>query len=103
MRALHVTDDDWPMEDRLRRSRINAGYKTPAEFAIKTGISKSTICNAEAGRHTPSRLVLEKWAEVTGKTVLFLLHGEAGQGPSGGPNSASRWKPQLAELCPIAA
>lgn len=75
--ALRATGEDWPMEDRLRRARINAGYRTPAEFALVSGISKSTVCNAESGRHAPSRLVITAWAATTGKTVGFLVTGDA--------------------------
>lgn len=64
---------------RLRIAREYAGLEQ-SELAAHIGVSRTAISNAEKGRSSPRRIVLNAWALACGVPVSWLITGE-------GPNN----------------
>ncbi|BAD56317.1 helix-turn-helix transcriptional regulator [Nocardia farcinica] len=68
---------------RFRIAREAAGMEQ-GELAKAIGVSRTSISNAELGKHTPRKIMVNAWAMATGVPVEWL---ETGRDPhSGGPN-----------------
>lgn len=50
---------------RLKAARLKLGL-TQAELADKLGVSQSTVCSIERGRHHPSCPLLIDWCDILG-------------------------------------
>lgn len=61
---------------RLRSVRADAGFEDRDLFAERTGISKSTIANYERGDRTPDASMLEKYRDIWGVDLNWLVTGE---------------------------
>jgi hypothetical protein len=61
--------------DRLRLSRIAAGYKTAIGFANKHGINPTTYHHHENGRRALSREIIDKYASLLGTQPEVLIEG----------------------------
>lgn len=61
--------------DRLRESRINAGY-TQEQLAQKIGVAKSTLSGYESGNRDPSMYTISKIMEVLNVKANFLWQDE---------------------------
>lgn len=71
---------------RLRIAREFAGYSTE-QLADLIAVSRNTIGNAEGGRVSPRRIVVNAWAMACGVPVTWLLtgkHPDGGDGPTSG-------------------
>ena len=71
---------------RLRIAREYAGYSTE-QLADLIAVSRNTIGNAEGGRVSPRRIVVNAWAMACGVPVTWLLtgkHPDGGDGPTSG-------------------
>lgn len=55
----------------IRKAREKAGM-TQVTLAKQTGLSRTYICDVENGRYKPSGKAIEKIAEATGSTLIFL-------------------------------
>ena len=62
------------MRHRLARAREVAGYSR-AELADAIDVSRNTITNAETGKTTPRKLMLNIWALACGVPVDWLITG----------------------------
>ena len=51
--------------DRLRRERARAGL-TQVDLASRIGVSPEYVCRIEHGTRRPSRVLVDRWAAVTG-------------------------------------
>jgi transcriptional regulator with XRE-family HTH domain len=67
---------------RLRIAREYAGYDT-STLAELVAVSRNTITNAESGRVSPRRIMVNAWALATGVPVSWLLTGQAPPAPDG--------------------
>lgn len=74
MRADEGLVPEWTLGDRLRKARSLTGM-TVAQFAAASLISAKSINNYEADKYPPKLLALKRWAEVTGVSEAWLLHG----------------------------
>jgi transcriptional regulator with XRE-family HTH domain len=64
---------------RIRAARELAGYTRQGDFAKAVGCSQSTLSEIESGdTKIPSGKVLQKMAEVLGKTERWIIYGEDG-------------------------
>lgn len=61
---------------RLRSVRADAGFEDRDLFAERTGISKSTIANYERGDRTPDASMLERYRDIWGVDLNWLVTGE---------------------------
>jgi transcriptional regulator with XRE-family HTH domain len=91
--TTHATEGfipEWTRGDRLRKARTALGV-TVKVFSEMTLISEKTINDYEGDRiQRVSPLRLEKWANVTGVSQLWLETGEGEPtGPTGGAVSAT--------------
>jgi len=66
--------DDVTTGTRLRRQRLAAGL-SQAALARAAGVTSTTVCRLERGRHRPSMVTLEKLARALGRSVAELLSG----------------------------
>lgn len=64
------------IQQRLRIARENARLDQTA-LAGLIGIAKTSVSNAESGRHQPRKIVLNAWAMATGVPVTWLATGRA--------------------------
>lgn len=60
----------WTLGDRLRKAREPM---TQTAIAFQLGKKPSTIGHWESGLHRPGLLELERWAEITGTPLWWLL------------------------------
>ena len=56
------------VSQRIRKARLQADL-TQEDLAERTGLPQSHISRLENGRHSPSRITLEKIAEATGRPL----------------------------------
>ncbi|WP_058234102.1 helix-turn-helix domain-containing protein [Devriesea agamarum] len=61
--------------DRLRKARELLGLDQSA-MAIRLGVSRGTVSNAERGAVEPRRTVVLAWALVTGVSLHWLETGK---------------------------
>lgn len=61
--------------DRLKESRVNAGY-TQEQLAKKIGIAKSTLSGYESGNRDPSMYTISKIMEILNVDANFLWQDE---------------------------
>lgn len=73
------------MRHRLQLAREFAGLDRQ-QLADRMEISRNSVLNAETGRTTPRKLVLNAWAMACGVPVSWLISGEQ-PGPGPGPTS----------------
>ena len=73
------------LRHRLRIAREEAGLSVQG-LAERMGVARNTVGNAEAGKGTPRKVVLNAWALATGVDIHWLQTGEApaGDDPDGG-------------------
>lgn len=64
--------------ERIKSERQRLGL-TPEDLAEKTGVSRSTAFNYEAGLRVPDALVLQRMQRDVGVDVMFVLLGQRGQ------------------------
>ncbi len=64
----------WTIADRLRKAREHLGLEQ-IEFAEASGISRTTVSNAETGRTVPHRSTLALWSATTGVSLEWLETG----------------------------
>ena len=69
------TRPTWTVGDRLRKARENIGLDQ-AHFAGRSGISRNTINNYEKGHTAPNPIYLERWADVCGVDLDWIVQGE---------------------------
>lgn len=76
------------LRHRLRIAREEAGLSVQG-LAERMGVARNTVGNAEAGKGTPRKVVLNAWALATGVDIDWLQTGEtpAGNDPDGGLNA----------------
>jgi transcriptional regulator with XRE-family HTH domain len=58
--------------ERLRRERLRAGL-SQVDLATRIGVSPEFACRVEHGQRSPSREVVERWAEATGAGAADLI------------------------------
>ena len=63
------------MEKRIITLRKDLGF-TQQEFSNRTGIARSTICNYEKGRSTPTNAVIEHICNLFSVSENWLRYGE---------------------------
>ena len=64
---------------RIRSARELAGFTNQGDFARAVGCSQSTLSEIENGEtKLPSAKVLQKMAEVLGKSERWIIYGEDG-------------------------
>lgn len=63
--------------DRIKKSRINAGYKTQSQVADRLSVIRQTISHWENGTRTPDAESLSKLADLFGVTADYLLGKES--------------------------
>lgn len=64
---------------RIRAARELAGFHNQGDFAKAVGCSQSTLSEIENGEtKLPSAKVLQKMAEVLGKSERWIIYGEDG-------------------------
>ena len=85
------------LRHRLRIAREEAGLSVQG-LAERMGVARNTVGNAEAGKGTPRKVVLNAWALATGVDIDWLKTGERPHqdGPGGGetcPQSGSNRRP----------
>lgn len=88
MAAVEVPQ--WTMGDRMRKARIKAGIGV-SEMADTFMCSRGTITNWETDRSKASKRRMEKWAELCGVPLLWIVRGEGYDGPSVIEESSSAW------------
>lgn len=72
---------------RLRIAREFVGMDQ-AELALRMGVVRSTISNAEQGKGAPQRTTLNLWALACGVPVSWILTGdEPPSAPDGGAST----------------
>jgi len=86
--VAHNRHTDWHNSDnahmqtvgqRIRAARELAGYARQGDFAKAIGCSQSTLSEIENGdTKLPSAKVLQKMAEVLGKSERWIIYGEDG-------------------------
>lgn len=59
--------------NRIRKARHEAGYSSPEKFAVKLGVSVSTLSRWERGIGDPSVVKLARIAALTDKPLEFFL------------------------------
>lgn len=76
------------LRHRLRIAREEAGLSVQG-LAERMGVARNTVGNAEAGKGTPRKVVLNAWALATGVDITWLETGNApaGNDPDGGLNA----------------
>lgn len=67
-----MTDETGP---RLKQARLNAGFRTAAEFADKNGIPRPTYQLHEQGRRRLKPEVAAQYSRILGIQVEWLLYG----------------------------
>ena len=77
---------------RLRIAREYAGYDQE-QLAKVIGISRNSVTNAEKGKVTARKVVLNAWAIACGVPLSWILTGEP---PAGDPGPSSG----LGIICP---
>ena len=85
------------LRHRLRIAREEAGLSVQG-LAERMGVARNTVGNAEAGKGTPRKVVLNAWALATGVDIHWLETGKAPDqgGPDGGdecPQPGSNRRP----------
>jgi len=65
------------MHDRLKKLRIERGYKSAAEAARAMGIPAPTYSAHENGTTPPPRRMVEKYADFYRSTTDYILRGRA--------------------------
>lgn len=65
---------------RLRIAREASGLDQ-GQLATLIGISRTSVSNAEVGKHEPRRILLNAWALATGVPVSWLETGAEQQSP----------------------
>lgn len=83
---------EFTQADRLRKARNLTGLRVP-EFAATIGVSPKTINNAESGKHSVRKVVLNQWSLVTGVPLVWLQTGIAPE--SDGPEGDGLTLPRL--------
>lgn len=73
---------NFELRHRLQLAREYAGYDRQ-QLADKMEISRNSVLNAETGRTTPRKIVLNTWALACGVPVSWII---TGQPPAGGPD-----------------
>lgn len=63
--------------DFIKKSRINAGYKTQSQVADRLSVIRQTISHWENGTRTPDAESLSKLADLFGVTTDYLLGKES--------------------------
>lgn len=63
--------------DRIKKSRLNAGFKTQGQVAAKLNVIRQTISHWENGTRTPDAESLSKLADLFGVTTDYLLGKES--------------------------
>jgi len=76
---------NFEMRHRLQLAREFAGLGR-GELADRMEISRNSVINAETGRTTPRKIVLNAWAMACGVPVTWILTGEQ-PGDHPGPTS----------------
>ena len=75
---------DFEMRHRLQLARESAGLRRD-ELAARMEVSRNSIINAETGRTTPRKLMLNAWALACGVPVSWIITGEPpANNPDGG-------------------
>ena len=74
---------------RLRIAREFAELEQ-AQLAELIGVSRTTIGNAESGRVKPRRITVNAWALACGVPASWILTGNSGNDPAGGPDSRTK-------------
>ncbi|MGW0052090.1 helix-turn-helix transcriptional regulator [Nocardia nova] len=67
---------------RLRIARETAGLDQ-GQLAELMGVSRNSVGNAESGKHTPRKILINAWALATGVPAYWL---ETGNPHPGGPD-----------------
>lgn len=73
-----------PVAGRLKLARIAAGYRTAKSFAEKHQIPQPTYALHESGKRDLTNKVAERYAQLLGVTIEWLLFGR-GAGPGAPP------------------
>jgi len=73
------------MRHRLQLAREFAGLDRQ-QLADRMEISRNSVLNAETGRTTPRKIVLNTWAMACGVPVDWIITGNGPDG-GGGPSS----------------
>lgn len=76
---------DFQMRHRLQLAREHAGYDRD-QLATAMEVSRNSIYNAESGRVTPRKIMLNAWALACGVPVDWIITGQPPQN-GGGPTS----------------
>lgn len=76
---------DFQMRHRLQLAREHAGYDRD-QLATAMEVSRNSIYNAESGRTTPRKIMLNAWALACGVPVDWIITGRA---PAGGDDPSS--------------
>lgn len=76
---------DFQMRHRLQLAREYAGLSR-GELAERMEISRNSVINAETGRTTPRKLMLNAWALACGVPVSWII---TGKGPEDRPDGGS--------------
>lgn len=82
--------------DRLRKARLEAGFKTAAEFAAKHDIPQPTYALHESGGRGLKDPVLKDYAKLLGVREAWLRYGEGPKSapkPDGGGSSPQATQP----------
>ncbi|WP_280317344.1 helix-turn-helix transcriptional regulator [Nocardia wallacei] len=64
------------LHHRLRIARETAGLEQ-GQLAELMGVSRNSVSNAESGKHTPRKILVNAWALATGVPVSWLETGNA--------------------------
>jgi transcriptional regulator with XRE-family HTH domain len=86
------------LHHRLRIAR-EAARLEQGQLAMRMGVSRNSVSNAESGKHVPRKILVNAWALATGVPVSWLETGNAPDsdgGPEGGhelPHLDSNQKP----------
>src|SRR5690606_22284248 len=91
---------------RFRIAREAAGLEQ-GQLAKAIGVSRTSISNAELGKHSPRKIMINAWAMATGVPVEWLETGKAprpdgpGEGQDGAlPHLDSNQKPADSQFAP---
>lgn len=67
-----MSDNNGNLHITLEACRVNANLKQQ-ELADKIGVSRTTICNWENGKTSPTSVQLQKISEITGIPINFIF------------------------------
>lgn len=78
---------EWTLGDRLRKARLDAGYRDVQAFADLIGVSRNSVPNWESDRHRPREIALRAWALATGVDRDWIEFGIIPTDDGGGVRS----------------